>query len=62
MSDLIFKLRVLKMLLHGAYEEWLKEIWQRDLDSPYCCSGQECGCMASTVRELYGWHLTKPAA
>jgi hypothetical protein len=50
------------MLLHGAYEEWLKEIWQRDLDSPYCCSGQECGCMASTVRELYGWHLTKPAA
>lgn len=57
MSDIIFKLRLLLMLLHNAFDEWREQIWKRELDAPYCCSGHECGCMATTTRELYGWHL-----
>jgi len=56
-SDTIFKLRLLFLLLRNAFEEWKKDIWQRELDAPYCCGGRECGCGAATVRELYGWHL-----
>lgn len=57
MSDLIFKLRVLRYLLVGAYEEWRDSVWKRGLDSRFCCDGRECGCGASTVREMWGWHL-----
>lgn len=59
MSDMLFKIRVLKMLLHNAFDEWRSEIWRRDLDAPYCCDGRECGCQASSTRELYSWHLRK---
>lgn len=57
MSDLIFKLRVLRYLLIAAYEEWRDSVWKCELDSPFCCDGYECGCGASTVREKWGWHL-----
>lgn len=56
MGDVIFKLRILRYLLAGAYEEWRASIWQRDLDSTYCCDGRECVCMATTVRELWSWN------
>jgi hypothetical protein len=61
MGDILFKLRVLYMMLYhgieGAITEWKSDVWRKDLDSSYCCSGHECGCMATTVRELYSWHL-----
>lgn len=53
MSDLLFKLRVLRWMLMDSVEQWRAEVWQRDLDSSYCCDGRECGCMATTVRELW---------
>jgi hypothetical protein len=58
MGDLFFKLRVLRYLLSGAYEEWRTSVWQRDLDSTYCCDGRECGCAASSVREVWSWLVT----
>jgi hypothetical protein len=57
LSDLLFKLRVLRFFIWNAVGEWKREIWSADLDAPYCCGGHECGCQASTTRELYGWHL-----
>ena len=57
MADMIFKLRVLRYLLSNAYEEWRDSVWNKDLDYPYCCDGRECGCAASTVRELWSWHV-----
>ncbi|SER94038.1 hypothetical protein [Sphingobium sp. YR768] len=59
MSDLIFKLRVLAFFMRGAFEQWKAEVWKVDLDATYCCDGRECGCQASTTRDLYGWHLEK---
>ncbi|WEK42935.1 MAG: hypothetical protein P0Y64_16580 [Candidatus Sphingomonas colombiensis] len=59
MRDILFKLRLLRLLLANAHEEWKREIWKCDLDAPYCCGGHECGCMATTTRELYSWHLRK---
>lgn len=57
MSDLLFKLRVLKMMLRCSYDEWLADVWKRDLDGLYCCDGRECGCGGDTVRDMWGWHL-----
>lgn len=59
MSDLIFKMRVLAYLMRGAWEEWHSSVWQKELDSTYCCDGRECGCAATSVRELWSWHVTK---
>lgn len=59
MTDVLFKLRVLQMMLRHAFEEWRNDVWKRDLDSTYCCSGYECGCMATSVRELYQNHLKR---
>jgi hypothetical protein len=52
-TDLLFKLRVLRGLLRYQYETWLSEVWRKDLDDYYCCSGRECGCYGSTVRDVY---------
>ena len=57
MSDLIFKLRVLRFMVGNAYEEWRDSVWRRDLDSTYCCDGRECCCGAETVREMWSWHV-----
>jgi len=59
MSDTIFKLRLLAALLRCSFEEWREQIWQRELDAPYCCGGHECGCMATTTRQLYSWQLER---
>lgn len=59
MRDLITKLRILRQLLAGAYEMWLKDIWANDLDSPYCCDGRECGCQAATWRDIYSSSRTR---
>lgn len=59
MSNALFKIRVLLMMFRHVYEEWRKDVWQRDLDSSYCCSGYECGCQATSVRDLYSWHMEK---
>lgn len=56
-ADVIFKLRVLRYLLVSAYEEWRDSVWKRELDSRFCCDGYECGCGASTVREMWDWHV-----
>lgn len=59
MGDLIFKFRVLRYLLAGAFVEWRESVWRRDLDSSYCCDGRECGCAATSVRDLWSWHVRK---
>lgn len=59
MADLLFKLRVLGFLLTSAYEEWRNSVWKRDLDAQYCCDGHECGCAATTVRELWSWNVSE---
>lgn len=56
-GDLVFKLRLLIFFIRNGVEDWKREIWNRELDAPYCCDGRECGCQASTTRELYAWHL-----
>lgn len=58
MGDLFFKLRVLRWMVGNAYEEWRDSVWRRDLDSSYCCDGRECGCAATTVRELWGYYVS----
>jgi len=62
MGDLAFKLRVLRFMVCNAYEEWRDSVWRRNLDSPYCCDGRECGCYAETVREMWSWHLPRKEA
>ena len=57
MKDLIFKLRILRYLIANAFAEWRTSVWSRDLDSSYCCDGRECGCAASTVREVWSWNV-----
>ncbi len=57
MSQTIDKLRILRMFLLAAYQEWRKEVWPRDIDGRYCCDGRECGCQGSSVREVYMWRL-----
>lgn len=45
MKDFIFKLRVLHMMIYcsieGAIAEWKSDVWRKDLDSSYCCSGDK---------------------
>lgn len=62
MRDLFVKLWILKALLSsgikGSWREWLSEIWEKELDAPYCCGGGSgswdiCGCEGATVREIY---------
>lgn len=57
MKDLIFKLRVLRWMLAGTFDQWKAEVWRCDLDASYCCDGRECGCQASSNREMWGWHI-----
>jgi len=58
MMDAFDKLRILAMLMRGAFVQWRSEIVGRDLDAPYCCDGRECGCMATSLRDLYMWRET----
>jgi hypothetical protein len=53
MKDFIFKIRVLFDFLLDACEHWKKEVWNKDLDSYYCCNGYECGCQAVSVRQVF---------
>ena len=59
MKDALFKLRILRVLLQGAFEEWRDTIKSKDLDAPYCCDGRECCCAAETMRSMWSWHLRK---
>ena len=53
MKDIMTKLRILKHDLAGAYTHWKDQIWSKDLDELYCCSGIECGCDGISMREAY---------
>lgn len=53
MKDIIFKLMLLRNDLVECFGYWRDGIWERDLDSLYCCEGRECGCEGITIRELY---------
>lgn len=55
-ADAAFKVRILGWLLRGAFMTWWNEVRHVDLDAVYCCSGHECGCEASTHREVWSWH------
>lgn len=57
MSDIAFKLRILRVLLANAYEEWRGTIWRKDLDGQYCCDGRECCCGGETIRDMWSWEL-----
>jgi hypothetical protein len=52
--DVFLKLKILFSVFIGpTFEQWKKEIWDKDLDALYCCGGQECGCYGATIREVY---------
>jgi hypothetical protein len=53
MSDVIQKFRMLTLMLTSTYHDWKSEVWQKDLDSLYCCDGRECGCDGETIREQW---------
>jgi hypothetical protein len=53
MTDFIFKLKILVVLLSGSFKEWHREIWSKDLDQNYCCDGTNCCCDAITYREMW---------
>lgn len=53
MRDALFKLRILRVMLGGAYTEWRDYIANRDLDGLYCCDGRECCCGGETLREMW---------
>lgn len=54
MKQAIEKLWILCQWIIGDFGNWKTEVWDRDLDGLYCCSGYECGCMGCTVRDMYG--------
>ena len=54
MRDILFKLKQLYYFLLSAFELWKSDIWDRDLDEPYCCDGRECCCEGLSLRLLYG--------
>lgn len=35
------------------YEDWLENVWKRNLDELDCCDGNECCCCGRTVRQNY---------
>jgi hypothetical protein len=51
--DFFTKLGILAQMVSGVTATWRKEVWRRDLDTPYCCNGYMCGCHASTVRDMW---------
>ena len=53
MGDLLFKLKILVVLLKGQFHEWRVDIWSRHLDERYCCDGRECGCCGVSVRDVW---------
>ncbi len=59
MKDLIWKLRVLRVLLGEAFDDWKKNIWAKDPDSYYCCNGRECCCQGSSIRENWDFSRLK---
>lgn len=60
MADTVTKLRILRHMLSAALDEWINQIWRRDLDSTYCCDGRECGCNAATLRDIYAPQEREP--
>lgn len=54
MRERIEKIVILWLFVKGAVRDWWDEVWQKDLDAPYCCDGRECGCGGMTVREVHG--------
>lgn len=60
MTDFFFKLRILRLMVTSSFSEWRTDVWKRELDAYYCCDGRECGCMGTTVRELWA-HWDPPA-
>lgn len=58
MEETTQKIKILFNLIGDTFCHWRKDVWAKDLDAPYCCSGDDCGCGAATVREIYT-HKTK---
>lgn len=59
MRDTLLKLRILRGLLAATWRDWRQSVWDRDLDERYCCDGRECGCMGSSVREVWEWECNR---
>lgn len=53
MRDTIAKLRILRDMLSVAFDEWKRGVWNRDLDSLWCCDGRGCACGGTTVRDVF---------
>ncbi len=50
---MIWKLRILRLMLLAEFEQWKKDVWVREPDSRWCCDGRECSCGGATVAEMY---------
>ena len=53
LRKIVFKVRILFMLLADTYNNWKSEIWKKDLNEYVCCDGDRCGCDGVTITELY---------
>lgn len=54
MGQIFRKFKLLVGLLTGTFNQWRTEVWKRDLDESYCCSGRECGCGGDSVGQVFG--------
>lgn len=53
MSDVFLKLHILWLWMIADFEHWRDDVWKKDLDQAYCCSGRECGCGGMSIRDVY---------
>lgn len=52
-KDIFFKLSRFLPDVWMAVLAWKEHLWDVDLDEVVCCSGRDCGCMATTYRQQY---------
>lgn len=52
MSDIIFKLGLVPSYVINGLKSWYYEVWIVDLDTHWCCNGEECGCGGLSHREM----------
>lgn len=58
-GDLLFKLRLLRIFISDATDTWRELVWNRELDSNYCCDGRECCCGGETVRQVFSYQTKR---
>lgn len=53
-KEFLDKLTILFVMIADTKRAWDSEIRNKDLDEPFCCDGNECGCEGMSIGELWG--------